>query len=98
LIEDKANGTAIIEVLKNVIPGIIAINPKESKTARAESVSYIFEAGNILFPKDSPWLGEYLHELKSFPNAAHDDMVDSTTQAINRLYSHSMGQALRIAI
>jgi predicted phage terminase large subunit-like protein len=88
-IEDKANGTAIIEVLKSQIPGIIAINPTESKVARAEAVSFVFEAGNILFPRNAEWLEDYKAELKGFPNSKHNDMVDSTTQALNRLYKNN---------
>lgn len=87
LIEDKANGTAIIEVLKDKISGIVPINPKESKAERAEAVSYLYEAGNIYHPETAEWLDDYESELKSFPSAPHDDMVDSTTQALNKLYS-----------
>lgn len=85
LIEDKANGTAIIDVLKNSIPGIIPITPTESKVARANSVTPSFEAGNIFFPevRNKIWMKNYLLEMETFPNAAHDDQVDSTTQAIN---------------
>ena len=49
LIEDKANGPAIINTLKNRISGIIPITPKESKEARAFSVTPLFEAGNVFF-------------------------------------------------
>jgi hypothetical protein len=36
-------------------------------------------------PAQAPWLGDYLHELLAFPNGAHDDQVDSTSQALNWL-------------
>jgi len=88
LIEDKSNGTAIIQVLKKKIAGIIAINPTESKEARAEAVSVYFEAGNVYFPEATmyPWVNEFLTEIKQFPNGAHDDQVDMMTQALNYLY------------
>ena len=87
LIEDKANGTAIIEVLRDKIPGIIPIVPTESKESRASAISYVIEAGNVYFPEDQELVSGFIEELASFPNAKHDDMVDSMTQALNRLYS-----------
>lgn len=87
LIEAKANGEAIIEVLKKVLKKIIPIMPKESKVARFEAVSPLFAAGNIWLPHPSiaPWVDEFLDELCTFPNGAHDDQVDSTSQALNWL-------------
>ena len=31
------------------------------------------------------WVHDYVHELLTFPNAAHDDQVDATTLALNQL-------------
>jgi len=39
LIEDKANGTAVLDVLRARMPGLLPINPKESKEARASAVN-----------------------------------------------------------
>jgi predicted phage terminase large subunit-like protein len=39
----------------------------------------------MLFPKDAPWLADYLKELAAFPGGKHDDQVDSTTQALEYL-------------
>lgn len=85
LIEDKANGSAIVEVLQREFSGIIPINPEGGKIARANAVSPSFESGNVYFPKNKQWLYDYETELVSFPNAEHDDDVDCTTQAVNRL-------------
>jgi len=82
LIEDKANGSAIIQELRNVIPGVIAINPKESKLARAEAVADKINAGNVKIPRFAAWADEWIAELASFPNGKHDDRVDSMTQYI----------------
>lgn len=86
LIEDKANGSAIIDFLKNEISGIIPINPKESKEARLAAVSTEFESGCIYFPDPSlrPDIGECVEELLNFPNAPNDDFVDMTSQALKR--------------
>ncbi|MEG0470769.1 MAG: phage terminase large subunit [Solibacillus sp.] len=88
-IEDKANGTAIIEMLKDEISGIIPVNPDGGKEARANAVSPLFEAGNVFLPHPNlhSWSEDVIEELVSFPNAAHDDLVDMTTQALNQLYT-----------
>jgi predicted phage terminase large subunit-like protein len=83
LIEDKANGSAIIQELRNVITGVIAINPKESKLARAESIADKVNAGNVKIPRFASWADEWLAELAAFPNGKHDDRVDSMGQYIN---------------
>ncbi|WP_346235717.1 phage terminase large subunit [Lysinibacillus telephonicus] len=90
-IEDKANGTAIIEMLSDEISGIVPVNPDGGKEARANAVSPLFEAGNVYLPHPNmcPWVEDLIEELVSFPNAAHDDLVDMTTQALNQLYTNN---------
>jgi predicted phage terminase large subunit-like protein len=85
LIEDKANGPAVISSLENVISGIVAVNPQGSKEARALVITPIAEAGNIHLPEDAPWLDKFKAELFAFPKGKHDDMVDQMTQAISHL-------------
>ena len=87
LIEDKANGSAIIQVLQKEFSGVIPINPEGGKVARANAVSPSIESGNVYLPENAEWLFDYINELTSFPNAEHDDDVDCTTQALNRLRS-----------
>jgi predicted phage terminase large subunit-like protein len=85
IVEDKANGTAVIDVLKSEIPGMIPFNPgQDSKEARARAVSPQVEAGNVYLPALAAWLPDYLSEMKAFPNGSHDDQVDGTTQALLR--------------
>jgi predicted phage terminase large subunit-like protein len=87
LVEDKANGSAVIDTLKHEISGLIAVNPEGGKIARAHAVSAVVEAGNVFLPHPmvAPWVDGYLAELSIFPNGRHDDQVDQTTQALNRL-------------
>ena len=83
LVEDKANGSAIISMLKHEIEGIIAITPKESKVARANAITGIVEAGNVYLPEYADFTSEFVEEFASFPNGVHDDLVDACTQFIN---------------
>ena len=87
LIEDKANGPAIISSLKDSVPGIIAINPKESKESRASAVATVWEAHNVYLPSPriAPWINSFIDELVTFPAGAHDDQVDAMSQAISDL-------------
>ena len=84
LVEDKANGSAIISMLKHEIGGIIPITPKESKQARASAISGIVEGGNVYLPQYADFTQEFVEEFASFPNGVHDDMVDACTQFINK--------------
>lgn len=88
LIEDKANGPAVIDTLKASVPGIIPIEPDGSKLARAHAVTSYWEAGNIWLPHPdiAPWVSALIAELTSFPASANDDQVDALTQALRRLY------------
>ena len=92
LVEEKANGAALISMLSKKIPGIVPVIPKESKTARAHAVTPYYEAGNIYYPHPSiaPWVGDHIVEMTSFPFGRNDDSVDAETQAIKRLM---IGQA-----
>jgi len=88
LIEDKANGPAVIDVLKATVPGIIPIEPDGSKLARAHAITSYWEALNVFLPHEQimPWIRAFVSEVTTFPAAAHDDQVDSMTQALRRLY------------
>ena len=85
LVEDKANGPAVINTLKTKIPRIIPINPKASKEERANMVTPLFEAGAVYIPEQADFTNDYVEELITFPNASHDDRLDSTTQALSWL-------------
>lgn len=84
LVEDKANGTAVIELLRKEIPGLIPVEPQGGKIVRAQAIAPFVEAGNVYLPSPSiaPWVHDFLEECVAFPNAAHDDDVDAMTQAI----------------
>ncbi len=83
LIEDKANGPAVIDTLKREISGIIAVEPHGGKTARAWASQPFCEAGNVWIPDGAlaAWVGDFVEECAAFPGK-HDDQVDAFTQAM----------------
>ena len=83
LVEDKANGSAIISTLKKYISGIKPITPKESKIARAEAISTYVESGNVYIPEQASYMNDLEFEIVNFPAVEHDDQIDSMTQALN---------------
>jgi predicted phage terminase large subunit-like protein len=87
LIEDKANGTAVIDVLRGKVSGVLAVEPEGGKEARAAAVSPMVEAGDVYLPHPlmAGWVDDYINEHATFPNAAHDDQVDGTSQALLRM-------------
>lgn len=99
VVENKANGPAIISRLKKDIPGLYSFNPKGSKETRAASISGFVEAGNVHLPakaKDKPWVEEWLAEVCSFPRGALKDRVDAFVQML--LYWSRKGTAGNIDI
>lgn len=90
LVEDKANGPAVINSLTAEIPGIIPVEPTGSKYARAVAASPFCAAGNVHLPDSSwaPWVVALTDEIGSFPAGTHDDQVDALTQAVNQLLLH----------
>jgi predicted phage terminase large subunit-like protein len=86
VVEDKANGPAIISYLQKEIPGMIPFNPKGSKEDRALSVAPYFEAGNVYFPIAAPWKGDLIDDLLRFPTGVYKDTVDASVQGILYLY------------
>lgn len=88
LVENKANGPAIIKMLQKEFSGILPIEPKDfggNKEARLAACVSEFASHNIYFPNanECPWVNDVISELLTFPKSKHDDIVDSITQAIN---------------
>lgn len=87
LVEDKANGPAVISQLRKRIGGFVEYSPVDSKEARARAASVFVEAGDIFVPdplaEGHAWVAGLIDEAASFPNAAHDDRVDALSQAID---------------
>lgn len=87
LVEDKANGPAVIETLKTEVSGIIPVEPQGGKEARAFSIQPQHEAGNLWLPDPSidPTIEEFIRRASIFPAGEGADEVDTMTQAITWL-------------
>lgn len=88
LVEDTSVGTALAQELKKILTRPVKpISVDRDKVGRLYVHQAKFEAGLVLFPEGAPFLPELEAELLSFPQAKHDDQVDSITQAL----SHKAG-------
>ena len=101
LVEDKANGPAILAIMRRRVGGMTPVTPTAGKVsrvmtaggtekdtdARAMSMAALLEAHNVFLPHPAiaPWIWGYIEEHANFPNGTHDDNVDMTSQALMAL-------------
>ena len=85
VIEAKAAGSPLIFELQRMGITVYPYNPVRGndKFVRLNSVTDLFRSGKVWAP-DMRWAHEVIEQMASFPNAAHDDLVDSSTQALIR--------------
>ena len=84
LVEDKASGQSLIQELqRNTRIPLFAVKVDKDKIARAYAITPSIESGRVYLPESAPWLFDFLEEMSGFPNATHDDQVDSVTQALS---------------
>lgn len=97
LIEDKANGSAVIADLRSEVDGLVAVDPDGGKVARVVAISGLVEGGQVFLPmqKHAAYVEGFLAECASFPNGANDDQVDTMSQALNRLKRDTTPAAAR---
>lgn len=101
LVEDKANGPAVIQCLRDEISGLVEINPQGGKISRAAAASPELEAGNWYLPHPlvAPWVGNperptdggFLAETTMFPYGANDDVCDAWSQGAIRIQKEKSG-------
>lgn len=82
LIEDTGVGTALVAELQAEGVSAIAVKREGNKLARMSIQSAKFESGQVLFPKQAPWLDVLEMELFAFPGSRPDDQIDSISQAL----------------
>lgn len=81
LVEDKANGPAVIQRLKANVAGVVPINPQGGKIARMFAVAPEWQAGDWYVDRNAAWAEPFIQQITMFPAAAHDDMADAMSQA-----------------
>lgn len=95
VVEDKANGPAVVQVLRRKIPGIVEYTPEGSKLARTFAAAPYVEGGDVSVPVPDllPKVSDFLEQCAAFPQGANDDMVDAFSQAVHRMLIIPFGSA-----
>ena len=85
LIESKASGLPLTYELRQMDIPVVNFTPSKGndKHVRVNSVAPLFESG-IIWAPEFKFAEEVIEECASFPFGDHDDLVDSTTQALMR--------------
>jgi predicted phage terminase large subunit-like protein len=85
IVEAKASGAPLIFELRQMGIPVSEFTPSRGndKMVRINSVSDLFASGKVWAP-ETRWADELMEEMAAFPNSDHDDLVDSTTQALIR--------------
>ena len=85
IIEAKASGAPLVFELRAMGIPVTEFTPTRGndKIARVNAVTDLFSSGTVWYPP-TRWADEVIEECASFPSGDHDDLVDSTTQALLR--------------
>ena len=85
IVEAKASGAPLIFELRAMGIPVSEFTPSRGndKMVRINSVSDLFASGKVWAPA-TRWADELIEEMAAFPNSDHDDLVDSSTQALIR--------------
>ena len=93
LVEDKASGISIIQDLQRAQIPVRAYNPgRADKTQRLHLVANIIAHGRVYIPESvvhrgqpRDWAEPLVSQVCSFPEAEHDDLTDTMSQALRLL-------------
>ena len=85
IVEKKAAGAPLIYEMRKMGIPLSEYTPGKGsdKIARVNSISDLFASGIVWCP-EKRWADEVMEEMASFPNGDHDDLVDSSSQALIR--------------
>ena len=85
IVEKKAAGAPLIYEMRAMGIPVQEYTPSKGndKIARVNAISDLFASGYVWCP-EARWAEEVMEECASFPNGEHDDLVDSTSQALLR--------------
>ena len=85
IIEGKASGMPLTQELRALGIPVQNFTPSrgQDKVARLNSCTPLFSGGYVWVPETN-WAEQLMDEVSDFPYGEHDDLVDSTTQALMR--------------
>ena len=85
IVESKASGLPLTYELRQMDIPVVNFTPSKGndKHTRVNSVAPLFESGMIWAPEQK-FAEEVIEECAAFPYGDHDDLVDTTTQAVMR--------------
>lgn len=100
LVEEKAAGGAVIEVLRRQYPGVIAVQPLGGKIARMKASTWLWSSNSVVLPSESraPWIDEYVEEHIRAPVGKYDDQVDCSAQYLTWASNQDSATLLRRAM
>jgi predicted phage terminase large subunit-like protein len=100
IVEARANGDAVINVLKSKIPGLLPIEPEGGKESRIYACAPKLAAGNVwlpLYPAFTPSHNgviateeDLISQAVKFPKGANDDAIDMLAYAVNKYLTGSV--------
>jgi predicted phage terminase large subunit-like protein len=85
IVEKRAAGAPLIYEMRKMGIPMSEFTPGKGndKISRVNAISDLFASGMVWCP-ETRWAEEVMDELASFPNGDHDDLVDSSSQALMR--------------
>ncbi len=101
LVEKAASGQSLIQELRRAGIAVAEFRADRDKVARAHSASNVLESGAVWVPvvgrvnggenrEIMPFAQMVVDECSTFPSGAHDDLVDTTVQALLRFRQSGM--------
>jgi predicted phage terminase large subunit-like protein len=95
LVEDAASGPSLVQSLQRETSlAVMPVKVDSDKVTRATAVTPLLESGRLFLPETGPWIETLKTQLTSFPQGAHDDLVDALSQALNYLREQKEDQAM----
>ena len=85
IVEKRAAGAPLIYEMRKIGVPLSEYTPGKGndKISRVNSIADLFASGVVWCP-ETRWAEEVMDEMASFPNGDHDDLVDSSSQALMR--------------
>ena len=89
IVEEKANGSAVLDVLSQRVAGFLPFDPgNQDKITRMKLVVPYVESKKIKLPElnKASWVASFVSDMARFPYIEHDDIPDAFSQLMVRTY------------